>query len=138
MIKLLLQMMESEALKNLFLKLVNMSISASWIVLVVLILRLVLKKAPKWIPVLLWGIVAVRLICPISIESALSLIPSTQTIPMNIEMGRNLLLTAASTQSTVWLTLLFPHPSHHIQVPVPIHFRYGSHWQLLFGALAWH
>lgn len=87
MIKLLLQMMESEALKNLFLKLVNMSISASWIVLVVLILRLVLKKAPKWIPVLLWGIVAVRLICPISIESALSLIPSTQTIPMNIEMA---------------------------------------------------
>ena len=87
MIKLLLQMMESEALKNLFLKLVNMSISASWIVLVVLILRLVLKKAPKWIPVLLWGIVAVRLICPFSIESALSLIPSTQTIPMNIEMA---------------------------------------------------
>ena len=87
MIKLLLQMMESESLKNLFLKLVNMSISASWIVLVVLILRLVLKKAPKWIPVLLWGIVAVRLICPFSIESALSLIPSTQTIPMNIEMA---------------------------------------------------
>ena len=54
MINLFLQMMESEALKNLFLKLVNMSISASWIVLVVLILRLVLKKAPKWIPVLLW------------------------------------------------------------------------------------
>ena len=86
MINLFLQMMESEVLKNLFLKLVNMSISASWIVLVVLILRLVLKKAPKWVPVLLWGIVAVRLICPFSFESALSLIPSAETIPMNIEM----------------------------------------------------
>lgn len=63
-----------------FLNIVNMSISAGWIVLAVLILRLLLKKAPKWITVLLWGIVAFRLICPFSIESALSLIPSTQTI----------------------------------------------------------
>lgn len=63
-----------------FLKVLNMSISASWIILVVLILRLLLKKAPKWINVLLWGIVAVRLICPFTIESAMSLMPSTETI----------------------------------------------------------
>ena len=87
MINLILKLMESEALKTAFLKLANMSISASWLVLVILVLRLVLKKAPKWVNVLLWGIVAVRLICPFSIESALSLIPSTQTIPMNIEMA---------------------------------------------------
>lgn len=55
--------------------------------LAILVLRLVLKKAPKWVNVLLWGIVAVRLICPFTIESALSLIPSAQTIPMNIEMA---------------------------------------------------
>ena len=73
-------------MNELFLKIINMSISASWLVLAVLILRLVLKKAPKWVNVLLWGIVAVRLICPFSIESALSLIPSAETIPMNIEM----------------------------------------------------
>ncbi|MBQ7895341.1 MAG: transcriptional regulator, partial [Oscillospiraceae bacterium] len=79
--------MESEALKTAFLKLANMSISASWLVLAIFFLRLVLKKAPKWVSVLLWGIVAARLICPFSIESALSLIPSTQTIPMNIEMA---------------------------------------------------
>ena len=65
----------------LFLKIINMSISASWLVMAVLILRLVLKKAPKWINVLLWGIVAVRLICPFSFESALSLIPSADTFP---------------------------------------------------------
>ncbi len=63
-----------------FLAVVNMSIAASWIVLAVLLLRLLLKKAPKWIIVLLWGIVAVRLICPFSIESVMSLIPSAQTI----------------------------------------------------------
>ncbi len=63
-----------------FLTIFNMSISASWIVLVVLILRLLLKKAPKWITVLLWGVVAVRLVCPFSLESAMSLMPSAQTI----------------------------------------------------------
>lgn len=67
-----------------FLNIVNMSISASWIVLAVLLLRVLLKKAPKWITVLLWGIVAVRLICPFTIESVMSLIPSAETISPNI------------------------------------------------------
>ncbi len=63
-----------------FLKLLNLSISASWLVLVVLVLRLVLKRAPKWVDVLLWGMVALRLMLPFSIESALSLIPSAETV----------------------------------------------------------
>jgi len=87
MINLILKLMENEALKTAFLNLANMSISASRLVLAILVLRLVLNKAPKWVNVLLWGIVAVRLVCPFTIESALSLIPSTQTIPMNIEMA---------------------------------------------------
>lgn len=70
----------------LFLKLVNMSIAAGWLVIVVLLLRPVLKKVPKWTYVLLWGVVAVRLICPFSIKSALSLIPSAETIPLDIGM----------------------------------------------------
>ena len=74
-------------MSDLFLKIVNMSISASWLVVAVLILRLVLKKAPKWVNVLLWGIVAVRLICPFSFESALSLIPSAETFPEKIISG---------------------------------------------------
>ena len=72
-------------MNELFLKIINMSISASWLILAVLILRLVLKKAPKWVNVLLWGIVAVRLVCPFSFESALSLIPSAETIPLTLE-----------------------------------------------------
>ena len=74
-------------MNELFLKIINMSISASWLVLAVLILRFVLKKAPKWINVLLWGIVAIRLICPFSFESALSLIPSAETFPKKIISG---------------------------------------------------
>ena len=63
-----------------FLKLLNLSISASWLVLAVLVLRLISKRSPKWINVLLWGIVALRLVLPFSIESALSLIPSAETV----------------------------------------------------------
>ena len=63
-----------------FLKLLNLSISASWLVLAVLVLRLVSKRSPKWMNVLLWGIVALRLVLPFSIASALSLIPSAETV----------------------------------------------------------
>lgn len=69
---------------DVFLKLVNLSISASWLILAVLMLRFVLKKAPKWVMPLLWGVVALRLVCLFSIESALSLIPSAETIPSEI------------------------------------------------------
>ncbi len=74
---------------ELFLKTLNQSISAGWLVLVVLLLRLVFKRAPKWVSVLLWGIVALRLVCPFSIESALSLIPSAQTVNPEIMLSRN-------------------------------------------------
>lgn len=73
-------------MSELFLKIINMSISAGWLILAVLILRLVLKKAPKWVNVVLWGIVAVRLLFPFSIESALSLIPSAETVSPEIMM----------------------------------------------------
>ncbi len=67
-----------------FLKLVNMSITTSWLVLAVMVLRLLLKKVPKAIIVIMWAFVGVRLICPFSFESVLSLIPSAETIPEDI------------------------------------------------------
>ena len=68
----------------LFLKVLNMGIAAGWLILAVLLLRLLLKGAPRWIPVLLWGLVAVRLVLPVMPRSAVSLIPSAETIPMGI------------------------------------------------------
>ena len=68
----------------LFSDILNVSITASWLVLAVLILRLLLRKAPKWTHVALWGLVAVRLLLPFSIESVFSLIPSTETVPPEI------------------------------------------------------
>ncbi len=71
-------------MSGIFLKIVNMSISASYLVLAVMLLRLILKKAPKWVSVLLWGFVAVRLLCPISFESIFSVIPSAEVISPEI------------------------------------------------------
>lgn len=71
-------------METVFLRLVNLSIAASWLVLAVAALRLLFRKAPRWIFCLLWGLVGLRLLCPLSIESALSLVPSAQTLPPEI------------------------------------------------------
>ena len=76
-------------MENLFLTVVNMSITATWVVLAFTVLRPLLKKAPKWINCLLWGVVALRLCLPFSFESVFSLIPTTETIPSNITMSKN-------------------------------------------------
>lgn len=76
-------------MENLFLTIVNMSITATWAVLAFSILRLILKKIPKWITCFLWGIVGLRLCLPFSIESVFSLIPSTEVIPSDIASSPN-------------------------------------------------
>lgn len=65
---------------DIFLKLLNMSIVAGWLILAVLCIRLLFRKIPKWVNCLLWGVVAIRLICPFSIESRFSLLPSAELI----------------------------------------------------------
>lgn len=71
-------------MSDLFINLLNMSITASWLVLAVIVLRFLLKKAPKWINAVLWSFVGFRLVCPFSFESVLSLIPSAETVPTDI------------------------------------------------------
>lgn len=75
-------------MSEVFLKLLNLSITASWLILAVVIIRPLLKKAPKWINCALWALVALRLVCPFSFESALSLIPSSETIPYDIAIQK--------------------------------------------------
>lgn len=64
-----------------FLRLLNMSITASWLCLAVLLVRLLLKKAPKAISCALWALVGLRLMLPFSLESVLSLVPSAEPLP---------------------------------------------------------
>lgn len=85
-------------MSGVFLRIANMSISASYLILAVLALRLILRKVPKNLLIWLWALVAIRLTVPVSLESALSLIPKSQPIPADI--------------------MLAPAPAIHSGVPV--------------------
>ncbi len=69
-------------MSELFLRLVNLSITASWLVLAAVFMRLVFKKAPKFIHCIMWALVGIRLVIPFSIESVMSLVPSANTFPV--------------------------------------------------------
>ncbi|MBR1390774.1 MAG: hypothetical protein IJ567_04905 [Lachnospiraceae bacterium] len=65
---------------DLFLKLLNMSLAASWLIVAVILFRLIARKTPRWMICLLWGLVAIRLICPFSMNSSFSIVPSDEVI----------------------------------------------------------
>ncbi|MBR3524407.1 MAG: M56 family metallopeptidase [Lachnospiraceae bacterium] len=88
-------------MSSMFIKLLNLSINASWLILAVVVLRFVLKKSPKWIFCILWGLVALRLICPVSIESALSLLPSGKAVPETTDMQPGIDTGIAAINNTI-------------------------------------
>ena len=67
-------------MQNIFLTILNISITASYIALAALVLRMLLKRNPKWITCILWALLAVRLLVPFSFESRLSLVPSSEPV----------------------------------------------------------
>ena len=72
-------------LEKIFLQILNMSFTASFVIIFVLIARLLLKKSPKVLSYALWGVVLFRLLCPFSFESMFSLLPvKSNPIPLNI------------------------------------------------------
>ena len=73
---------------KLFITIVNNGLVASWIILAVIVLRKLLNRIPKWVNCLLWGLVAIRLAIPFSIESIFSLIPSAKPVPADIEYAK--------------------------------------------------
>ena len=110
----------------------NASIAASWLILAVIALRLLLRRAPRWTHVALWGIVALRLLMPFSVESAFSLIPSVETV--STEMLR---YESVRQSEAAWLEIVtnpvFPEP-----VSVELSRNVGSfQWDLAFMNLIW-
>ncbi|MBQ7337080.1 MAG: M56 family metallopeptidase [Clostridia bacterium] len=73
-------------MSTVFLRVCNLALVAAWVALAVMLARLLLRKAPRWISCLLWSVVALRLMLPFSFESMFSLIPSAQPLPENIAM----------------------------------------------------
>lgn len=71
-------------MENVFIQILNMGIAAGWLILAVMLLRIIFKNMPKGMRCILWGLAGIRLVCPCTIESALSLIPSAQTIRPDI------------------------------------------------------
>ena len=69
---------------DIFLGFLNRSLAAGILILAVVLVRLVFKKAPRWLLCALWALAAVRLVCPVSIESVLSLIPSAEPVQPEI------------------------------------------------------
>ena len=69
---------------DVFIKVFNLSVQASVLILAVALMRKVMRRAPRWTVCIMWGIAAIRLLIPFSIESVLSLIPSAKTLPPEI------------------------------------------------------
>ncbi len=102
-----------------FLKIFNMSITAGWLALAIVLLRFLLKKAPKWLNVMLWGLVGLRLVFPWSFESIFSLIPSAETLPQNITTTQTPVINSGitflnSTVNPVITETLSPTPERAI------------------------
>ena len=74
---------------DLFLSMVNISLTASWMALAVILVRFIFRKAPRWLYCLLWGLVGLRLVMPFSLQSVFSLVPSREPIPDGITMSQS-------------------------------------------------
>lgn len=82
-----------------FTKIFNMSVAASMLIIAVILLRLLLKNAPKWIRCVLWLLVALRLVIPFSFESPFSLIPNAQAINATTHSSTSYVSSLVNTDS---------------------------------------
>ena len=67
-------------MRTLFSTVLNMSLTASFVIIAVLAVRFLLRKAPRRFSYALWAVVLFRLLCPIALESPLSLLPTSQPL----------------------------------------------------------
>ncbi|MBQ7134116.1 MAG: hypothetical protein IJO20_06430 [Ruminococcus sp.] len=101
-------------MREIFLSVLNLSVQASFLIVAVLLLRLMLKNSPKWVRYILWGMVALRLLVPFSFESRLSVLPNAQKIDSTSLSSTSYVstsyavadTTASTTQSVDVMTLL--------------------------------
>lgn len=125
----------------LFLSVLDRSLSASLVVAVVVVLRLLLKRAPKWLRCGLWILVAFRLLCPVSIESTFSLMPEQEV--MQAETGEIAALysrPAGSPQEQAKQDVYYEAPASNgtprIVVPVAVADTPEIHWPGI-GSVVW-
>ncbi len=127
-------------MEDIFINILNMSITASYFALAVIILKGIFRKIPKWISCILWGLVGLRLILPFSFESILSLIPVTQTIPSDIIMSREPHITSGipmlnSVVNPIISESFTPDPSYSVNPLQVITFILSVLWLTGIGAM---
>lgn len=111
---------------KLFLTILNMSLTGSFVILGICLVRLPLKKAPKIISYCLWMVAGFRLIFPYSIESILSLIPfKAQTIPPDIALQpipriESGILHLNSTVSSILPAATTPNEANPLQIWITV------------------
>lgn len=120
-------------MEQIFLELLNMSLAACLLILAVMLLRLVLKKAPKWSRCAMWAIVAFRLVCPFTLESALSLIPSADEIPVEVTYAGQAGVQSGISFAQGTATLILPESL----APTPMYSVNPMQVVLYIAALLW-
>jgi|GEM_PF-1961641 beta-lactamase regulating signal transducer with metallopeptidase domain len=110
-------------MEQLFLKILNLSLYASLLILVVLLLRLLFRKAPKWISCLFWALVAIRLLCPVTPESPFSVMPSEEKLPTTHYLMTRAKITQAAGKTTGAVSEIqnesFDSEKRHMETEVP-------------------
>lgn len=110
-------------MSGIFMKLLSMSISAGWLIMIIVLIRFVFRKLPKWIYCLLWVLVAFRLVCPFSLESRFSLMPEAEMAGTVEYTGRPYIQSGITTvDNTVNTYLGEPYEGGAAQVKEPVKF----------------
>lgn len=104
---------------ELFLAFFNRSVSALYLVLAVLAVRLVFRRAPKWVSPLLWALVALRLLLPVSLHSSFSLVPESEVIPPALVEAVTPAPGIRSDPPAADSTILSPLPGEETPLPSP-------------------
>lgn len=87
------------SLTEVFIKVLDMSMAATWMMLAVALLRALLKKAPRSLICLMWALTAVRLLCPLSFRSIFSLVPGFSPTDRVIARAAESVITPAAVPS---------------------------------------
>jgi len=118
-------------MSELFLSVLNMSLTASYVILFVILVRLILKKAPKFISYALWGVVAFRLIIPFSFENMFSLMPRTMNvapIPYDIIYQQSPQINSGIEVVDLFVSQSLPAPTVGVSVnPLQIYTEIGAY-----------
>ena len=127
-------------MSKIFLNVLNMSLTASYVILIVILVRLLLKKAPKYISYTLWIVVAFRLIIPFTLESSYSLMPSKSNvdyIPHDIIYQGNPQINSGVDRIDTFVNNSLPAPTIEASVnPLQIYIKIGAYiWLLVIGSL---